>query len=91
MTLSLCNYTAYKRAAASAKTEPSPSVRLMPMLAAPLVVSVALADAAEPDADVDADPVALVPFSAAARFWKAVKFRAEVCTGLTANTMPAPQ
>ncbi len=82
----ICDWL-YRRPAASANNEPRIRATLVPRFDAPFVGEalglVEVVDAPE--------LVAFVPFNATARFSNAVKLRAEVCTGLTAKTMPAPQ
>ena len=63
---------------------------LRPTAAAPLLVLVGDAEELVPDGEAEL-LLALVPLSCFARFKNALKLRGEVCTGLTAKTMPAPQ
>ena len=81
---------AHSSAAIKARTELKPNTAFEPKLVAPFVVVAlgALDVFVVPELVV---PVAFVPLSVTARFWNAVKLRREVCTGLTAKTMPEPQ
>lgn len=84
----------YRRAATRAKTEPRPTAAFTAKLPAAPLAAVLEPEGAELEGEpegVDDEPVALVPLSVMARVWNAVKLRAEVCTGFTANTMPEPQ
>jgi len=69
----------------AAKT--APTAAAMPALPKLSEIAPFPVEVEEGEAPLDA----AVPFRASARFWKAVKLRAEVWTGLTAKTIPAPQ